>query len=306
MKALVLSGAGNFGAMQAGALEVVLADGFRPDIVVGSSAGALNAIYVGLAPSKEGARRLQEVWRDSAKMAGGMRNPVVILHQAVSGADGLIPSDTLVTFLRRHLPPEVESYGQLQERHGIRLYSTAVDMARAELVCFGDELGDRLLDGAMASTAVPPYLPPWKVEGRRYLDGGVYAKLPVGAAAQRGADQVLAIDVVGALGTRSTARGVLGVSGYSLSLMVEAQAAAEIAAARASGVDLRVLSLPVPKEVPYWDFRHPDRLIELGRDLTRQALSREPLRWKPLWQVGLRRLLAAGELAYPKPQISPG
>lgn len=303
MKALVLSGAGNFGAMQAGALEVVMEAGFRPDIIVGSSAGALNSIYIGHDPIG-GARDLQDVWRDSARLAAGMSNPVVIMRQAVSGADGLVPSETLASFLRRHLPPDLETYEQLRQRHGIRIYSAAVEMSRAELVCFGDDPGDRLLDGAMASTAVPPYLPPWEVKGKRYLDGGVYAKLPIGAAAARGANQVLAIDVVGALGTRSTARGVLGVSGYSLSLMVEAQAAAEIQGARAAGLDLRVISMPVPKEVPYWDFRHPDRLIELGRDLAKRALAQEPLSWKPAWQVRVRRLLAAREPAYPKPHLA--
>ena len=43
MLALVMSGAGNFGAMQVGALEVLLENGFHPQLVVGTSAGALNA-----------------------------------------------------------------------------------------------------------------------------------------------------------------------------------------------------------------------------------------------------------------------
>ncbi len=292
MKALVLSGAGNFGAMQAGALEVLL-KAFRPQMVVGSSAGALNAIYVALDPSPAGARKLQSVWHDSARLAAGFSNPFVVLRQVVQGADGLVPSEVLAAFLRRHLPDEIKTYEELRAIHGIRVYSMAVDMKRARLVGFGDDPEDSLLDGAMASTAVPPYLPPWVVDGVRYLDGGIFSKLPIWAAIDRGADRVVALDVVGAIATRPSTRGVLGVSGYSVSLMVEAQAGLEVESARQSGIDLRLMRLKAPEDIAYWDYRHPDRLIELGRTKAKDLLAGEPLRWSLGWLRRLRRLTSA-------------
>ena len=63
MFAYVLSGGGNYGAMQVGALEVLLAHGPRPQMLVGTSAGALNAAYLATDPTLEGARRLGDAWR---------------------------------------------------------------------------------------------------------------------------------------------------------------------------------------------------------------------------------------------------
>lgn len=292
MHALVLSGAGNFGAMQAGALEALLGSGYRPDIVVGSSAGALNAIYVALDPTAAGAGRLQSVWHDSARLAAEFSNPLIVLRQVIQGASGLVPSESLAKFLRKHLPDDLRTYGDLEAVQGVRIYSMTVEMEAARLVAFGDDPEDRLLDGAMASTAVPPYLPPWVVDGRRYLDGGIFSKLPVWAAIQRGADRIVALDVFGVLASRPSTRGVLGVSGYSISLMVEAQAGLEVEGARRTGVDLRVIRLAAPNDIAYWDYRHPGRLIEEGRRLTAQSLAEKPLAWSSAWLRWLRHLFS--------------
>ena len=47
MRAFVLSGGANYGAQQVGALEVLLEQGFQPDMVMGVSAGGLNAACAG-------------------------------------------------------------------------------------------------------------------------------------------------------------------------------------------------------------------------------------------------------------------
>ena len=45
--AFVLSGGGSLGAVQVGMLQALAARGFQPDMLVGASAGALNATYLG-------------------------------------------------------------------------------------------------------------------------------------------------------------------------------------------------------------------------------------------------------------------
>jgi NTE family protein len=166
-------------------------------------------------------------------------------------------------------------------------------METGQLVAFGDRPQDLLLDGAMASAAVPPYFPPWEVDQRHYLDGGVYAKLPLRVALDRGATQILALDVSHAMGSRETAQGVLGISGYALSLMVEAQAAQEIAMTHARGVALRVLRLRAPQDVTFWDYTQADRLIRAGREIARKMLDQEPVPLRPPWWLNLRRRLAS-------------
>jgi predicted acylesterase/phospholipase RssA len=61
--AFVLAGGGSIGAVQVGMLRELLAHGIKPDLVVGSSVGAINGAYLAGAPSLEGVRRLEAIWR---------------------------------------------------------------------------------------------------------------------------------------------------------------------------------------------------------------------------------------------------
>ena len=288
MLAIVLSGAANFGAMQAGALEILLQQGLKPEMLVGTSAGALNAIYLGANPSREGVEELQDLWRAAGPEQVGVARPFTILRRMIVNQDSLIDNTPLVKFLRSRLPMELGTFGALREKTGIKTYAVAVQMRSASLRVFGDRPEDKLLDGALASSAVPPYLPPWEVDGERYLDGGVYSKLPLIVAVARGATRIVALDVTYAMGTRSTAEGTIGVSGYGLSLMVEAQTALEIEWARMTGVDLHIIQLLAPPEVPFWDYTRADDLIKRGRRIAKRSLEHRPVRFLPAWRVWLR------------------
>lgn len=291
MLSIVLSGAANFGAMQAGALEVLIERGVKPEMLIGSSAGALNAIYLGAEATVAGAKRLQDVWRAAGPEQVGVARPFTILRRMVINQDSLIDNAALSAFLGSQLPMEMGTFGVLRATTGIHTYAVAVNMRTARLRVFGDLGSDRLLDGAMASSAVPPYLPPWEVDGERYLDGGVYTKLPLMAAIARGATRIIAFDVTYAMGTRSTAEGTVGVSGYALSLMVEAQTVLEIEWARRTGVDLHIIQLLAPAEIPFWDYSKAERLIERGRKITETSLEEKPIRLVSPWRVRIRRRL---------------
>ncbi|TFH38093.1 MAG: hypothetical protein E4G99_00415 [Anaerolineales bacterium] len=292
MLAFVLSGAANFGAMQAGALEIILASGIQPDMLVGSSAGALNAIFLAADPTYERAIQLQEMWRAAGPDQVGVPKPFIAIRRLVQQKDGLIDSQRLAHFLKERLPAGIETFGELEQIKGIKTYVVAVEVASGEMRIFGEDSRDRVLDGAMASSAVPPYFPPWIVGEHRYLDGGVYAKLPLCVAIERGATQIIGLDVSFSMGTAANARGVMGVSGYSLSLMIQAQTALELAWARLSGVPIRMITLEAPSEVPFWDYTKADDLIERGRKIAAAIVADNPLRrvsalgvsWRKLWR----------------------
>ena len=61
--ALVLAGGGSFGAVQAGMLRALVAHGIVPDLVVGSSVGAINGAYFAGAPDAQGVAKLESIWR---------------------------------------------------------------------------------------------------------------------------------------------------------------------------------------------------------------------------------------------------
>src|SRR2546425_13197491 len=61
--AFVLAGGGSFGAVQVGMLSELVTYGVVPDLVVGSSVGAINGAYFAGAPNAEGVARLEAIWR---------------------------------------------------------------------------------------------------------------------------------------------------------------------------------------------------------------------------------------------------
>ncbi len=61
--AFVLAGGGSFGAIQVGMLRELVAHGVQPDLVVGSSVGALNGAYFSGNPTAAGVARLEGIWR---------------------------------------------------------------------------------------------------------------------------------------------------------------------------------------------------------------------------------------------------
>ncbi len=157
-KALVLSGGGMFGAWQAGAWKT-LARYFQPDLVVGASVGSLNgyAIAAGTPPEK-----LCESWLRPQSLAAASLNAAI---------------QDLVRV------PLVLDYAVV-----------VTDMARMKPVTFhGREIRAAHL---AASCAVPFAKLPIQMDGRWYLDGGLLNPLPVFAAVDLGATDILAIHVL--------------------------------------------------------------------------------------------------------------
>jgi Predicted esterase of the alpha-beta hydrolase superfamily len=60
MKALILSGGSNKGAIQVGALKALLENNINFDLVIGVSIGSLNSVYFAYKPNLEGIRELEK------------------------------------------------------------------------------------------------------------------------------------------------------------------------------------------------------------------------------------------------------
>ena len=292
MFTVVMSGGANYGAMQASALKVLLEAGFCPQMAVGTSAGALNSIYVAAYPTTEGMSQLIDGWRTVGEKEVGMPRILTSVRRLITGQSGLIPSDPLADFLNGQFPPGVPTFGELAQMNGIHAYNVAVCMETGETKVFGDDPQDLLIDGAMSSTAVPPFYPPWRVGGYRYLDGGLVAKLPLVAAIARGATQIVALDIYDAMGSLDTAKNMINIVGYSLSLMTEDQTRREIESAQTMGISLRVIKLKPPADIDFWNYDEVERLIEMGKEQTEAALREEPIHLKPKWQLRMRQTLA--------------
>lgn len=202
--ALVLSGGGAKGIAHIGVLLALDSAGIRPDLVVGTSMGA---IVGGMFASGYRATEIDSMARalplsdlfaassPRAPMAWGGRLPVVLWAQGERGlalqaaaVDEPRANAVLNTALLR---------GNLLARGWfdslpIPFRAVATDLARWEPVVL--DRGD-LAQAVRASAAIPIVFSPERIGSRVLLDGGLTANLPVGVARELGAARVLVSDV---------------------------------------------------------------------------------------------------------------
>lgn len=168
----ILSGGGARGFAHIGALRVLEEHGLKPDVLAGTSMGAIiGALYA----AGRSADELEEL------VLGTTLRDIVDL----SLQGGLLKGDRLVQFLREHLPAR---FSDLE----IPLAVTTTDVETGEQVIITD--GD-LAKAVRASSSFPGAFEPEELDGRVLADGGIVNNLPVEAAALLGASWTVALDV---------------------------------------------------------------------------------------------------------------
>lgn len=272
MLAFVLSGGGNRGALQVGALQVLLEAGIRPDMVVGTSVGAVNACFIANDPTPRGAYRLAEVWLDVSRDDVYPGTHLTAVWNMVRGKESFFSNESWYRLLQSHMP--VQQFNDLN----VPAYTVAADLETGKQVVFGDDDDDFLIDGLMASTALPPLHPPWRVGGRRYIDGGAVADLPVRVAGDRGATEIIALNLANSLTPGDQVRTLFGIMNRALGTLVYRHTEADLEYMRRnSDIRLRTVELHYEMAMRPWDFSHSAELIALGRSTMKAALEREPL-----------------------------
>ncbi len=184
---LVLSGGGMKVMAHVGVLRALEEAGLVPAEIVATSAGALVGALVAAGLSyEEIVPRVFGVGR--GELAALARMSVLVRGL---GAPSVLRPRPLRGLVERLLP--VHDFGGL--RYPLRV--VAADVDAGEMVVFG--AGGRsdctVVEAVLASMALPVYLPPVRIGGRRYMDGGVLQVLPLEVAAAIPADLVVAVDV---------------------------------------------------------------------------------------------------------------
>jgi predicted acylesterase/phospholipase RssA len=290
MFAVVFSGGGNYGALEAGALEVFLEAGIRPGLWAGTSAGGLNAIMMASDPTVQGARVLQDYWRQARPVPQGGASVFTAARRFATGEESLFPNEPIAEFIQSHLPGGCQTFGDIYRRTRQRAFAVAVEYPTNIIRVFGEKRDDRLLDGAMATSALPPYFPPWKTGSLRYVDGAAAANLPVRVAVEYGADEVLAMNIEGDI-IMIEGIGIINVTGFLLGAMVGQLTANQLEWARHEGVRVNFLRLDAGPVRP-WDFTQANALIERGRQLASAFLAERKgkIPQGATWKYRIRRL----------------
>ncbi|MDA8274038.1 MAG: patatin-like phospholipase family protein [Actinomycetota bacterium] len=265
--AFALSGGGNLGAMQAGAMRALLDAGVEPDLLVGSSVGALNAAFYATHPGISGARALEAAWVGLSRRAVFRFEPGVVLAGFLGLRDHLVTTRRFRHLVRRWL--EIERI----EEAAVPFAAVATDALSGEAVVLdhGDVVG-----ALAASSAIPGLFPPVRHEGRWLLDGSLAAGCPVTEALDLGARTVYVLSTATAARVRPP-RGAVAIAMNSVSLVAARLHRQQLAAAQhratALGGAIWVVPSPEPEAPSPFDFRHGQALAAAAYRHTRAWLE---------------------------------
>jgi NTE family protein len=179
--AFVLGGGGHAGAAEVGMLHALLDRNVRPDLVVGTSVGALHGAMVAAEPTTASVEKLEGAWKELAGLG-------VLGRSWFTDAVGLLRTRT---HLRSNLPMRrlaerllpVKTFEEL----AVPFQCVAASIERFAEHWFS---AGPLVDAVLASAAVPGILPPVEIRGEHFVDGGIVNSIPIDRAVALGADEL--------------------------------------------------------------------------------------------------------------------
>jgi NTE family protein len=268
--AFVFGGGGSRGALQAGAVRALIEVGYRPDLLVGTSAGAINAAFLGAhGVSVEALGELDAAWRRAAELDLLPSNYVWVTLRSVLRRSSNSPASRIREFfIANGITPEL----RFADLPGPRVIIVSSDLNTGQPVLHGTDPNDSVLDALLVSTALPPWVMPVRKQGHYLMDGAVVSALPIEPALNCGATEIVALDLTDPRDTFGQVNG-FGVFINGLTYAIEQrQVDLELQVARARNVPVLHLCLNSSEAVPVWDFRCTGRLIEEGYENARRAL----------------------------------
>lgn len=290
--AFVLSGGGSLGSVQVGMLIALAEHGIVPDMLVGSSVGAVNAAWTAGRPGVEGARRLAEVWKTVRREDIFPLRPLVGLLGFLGHSDHLVPPDSLRSLLERHL-----DYHRLEDAPvHVEVVATEVTTGFEAVLARGGAV-----DAVTASAAIPGVFPPVTIDGRDLVDGGVADNTPISRAVDAGAERIYVLPTGYACALDQAPRSALAMLLQAVTLLVQQRLIADVTRYQDS-VELRVLPPLCPLRVSPIDFSQTAELIERARRSTARWLDNPALDEDQAAVLSLHRHEPAGATTKDRPR----
>lgn len=265
MIGFVLSGGANLGSVHVGMLKALIERGVKPDVIVGTSIGALNAAYVAAEPSLETVDHLKERWCTVRARDIFPLNPLANIR-ALWREGALFSAHCWRRFVDDCVP-----YHNIEDA-AVPLRITATDFDDGVSVVFDS---GPVVDAIMASTALPGIFPPYKVGDRLFLDGALSDQLPLKAALEAGARTlyVMAVSVASPPPDRRSPPAILR---HSLTILLFPRIRLDALELPSEPETVRIIQMPsVRTQVSLWDMSRHDELIRLAYDVTKEFLAAE-------------------------------
>jgi NTE family protein len=261
--AFVLSGGASLGAVEVGMAGALYEAGVLPDVLFGTSVGAVNCAFLAGHPGADGADQLAEVWRSLRRDEVFPIVPRKALLGVLGRRDHIVSNLRLLNLIERHLTFERLEHAPVP----LSVVATDVLTGAGRLFSTGEAAS-----AVLASAAIPGVFPPVEIDGRRYMDGGVTANTPIAHAVASGVDVIYVLPTGHACATNKTPRGALSMMLQAVTVMIGRQLVIDIERFR-SRVELRVVPTLCPLDVMPIDFSHTEELLKRSYDSTRAWIA---------------------------------
>lgn len=264
--AFVLAGGAALGAMQAGMIHALYERGIVPDLLIGTSAGALNAAFLASRPTTVAtAQELTAIWRGLRRADIFPFRPATLMGGLAGRRGHLVADRGLRQLAARHL--RIERI----EQASTPLHLVAFDLLSGNEVRLSD---GPAIDAVLAAAAIPGVLPPVRWRGRLLADGGIANNTPISHAVALGAQRIYVLPTQnpGDRGLPRPPRGALAAAVHAITLLTNARLQDD-AARYAPAAELIMLPALNPQHIPPTDFSHAGQLITSAQAAARAALT---------------------------------
>ena len=214
--ALVLSGGGASGIVQVPFLEELIRRGIRPDLIVGSSVGAVNGAFLAFHPNNiEG---LANLWIALRNTRLWHRNLLRITRNLLTKGTSVYSNRFLRDLFEQHVTINEIAAAEIP----LYIVTTSLSSGRKRILTRG-----QLLAAVMASIALPGLFPPVRLDGDWCVDGGLSSGLDLETAILQGATHSIAVDL-GVQPSPYQPRGLVDLLARSMEIAAQERTKAEI------------------------------------------------------------------------------
>ncbi|MCY4617651.1 MAG: patatin-like phospholipase family protein [Chloroflexi bacterium] len=251
--ALVLSGGGASGIVQVPFLEELIRRGIRPDLIVGSSVGAVNGAFLAFHPNNiEGLAELWIALRDNRLWH---RNLLRIGRRLLTRGTSLYSNRFLRDLFKQHVTIDEIAASEIP----LFLVTTSLSSGRKHVMAKG-----QLLATVMASVALPGLFPPVRLEADWCVDGGLSSGLDLETAILNGASHTLAVDL-GVHPSPYQPRGLVDLLARSMEIASQERTKSEID--QFGSLVPTVIWRPGLRAASFGSFEDVDELYAAAKDL---------------------------------------
>jgi NTE family protein len=262
--AFVLTGGGSLGAVQVGMLAALAEHGIEPDLLVGTSAGALNAAHLaGPGTTADRIDALASLWGQVRRRDVFVAHPRRWVAATVGVAPSFFPAAPMQALVERNL-----GYQRLEQAR-LPVHVVAADLTTGMGVALSR---GPAVAAVLASAAVPGLLPPVETDGRTLVDGGIGEFDPLSYADASGVDDVYLLPA-GYPCAGSPPTTALGTTLTALSLLLHRQLSSQVRDYRGRAW-LHVLPPLCPLSVSPADFTQARSLVRRSHRVTGEWLDR--------------------------------